>query len=184
MKTRNKIIAAIATATTLALAAPLLAQADPMGGFGNCDRAGRHHGMRGGHDGVMGGRHGGMMGDRMLRGLNLSEEQRDKIFELRHEQAPKLRSKWKEVRSAHQALRELAWSGGYSGDEAQPLATRAAQAMADIETMRAQLEAGIYGVLDDAQRAKMKERRELMQQRWREGGPFGAGPSAQQPEQG
>jgi len=192
MKYRNKIIAAIATATTLAIAAPLLAQAEPMGGFGggfgNCDpaMAGRHNGMRGGHEGMMGGRHHGMMdGERMLRGLDLTEEQRDKIFELRHEQAPQLRSKWKEVRSAHRALRELAWSGDYSDDKAQQLAGQAAQAMADIETMRAKLEAGIYGVLDDAQRATMNERREMMQQRRMEGGPFGAaGRSAPLPEQG
>ncbi|MCB1907824.1 MAG: Spy/CpxP family protein refolding chaperone [Rhodocyclaceae bacterium] len=159
MKTRNKIIAGIVAASALAVAVPFVAHADPMAG--GCFEGARHggqHRMFGGHEGR---HHGGHMGgsEHMLRRLDLDEAQRDRIFELRHAQAPQMRAKWKEARNARKALQELAWSGEYDATKAAGLARQGADAMAEIAGMRAQMQADIYQLLNADQRTRLAELR-------------------------
>jgi len=172
MKTRNRIIVGFLAASSLALAVPFVAHANPFGGDG--PRACATEDGRGGPMGHRGHRHGGMQGERMgmsgddmgmrgmhhmLRGLDLSDEQRDKIFELRHAQAPEMRAKWKEARASREALRALAFSADYSDARAAELSAQAGQAMADIAAMRTRLQAGIYAVLTEPQREALKARK-------------------------
>ncbi|MCB1916371.1 MAG: Spy/CpxP family protein refolding chaperone [Rhodocyclaceae bacterium] len=165
MNARNKIIAGIVAVSGLALAVPFVAHADSMGGGCEGGRHGGHHRMFGEH----GGKHGGGAmagGERMLRKLDLNEEQRDRVFELRHAQAPQMRAKWKEAKQARQALRELAWSGEYDASKAAELARQGADAMAEIAGMRAKLQADIFQLLNEEQRTRLGE---LRTQRDREG---------------
>ena len=97
--------------------------------------------------------------ERMLKRLDLSEAQRDQVFELRHAQAPQMRAKWKEARNAREALRELSWSGDYDAGKAAEFARQGADAMAEIAGMRAKLQADIYQLLSPEQRTRLAEMR-------------------------
>ena len=98
--TPNSNIKRFLIAASVALAIPLTAAA-----FGG----------HGGHAGCGMEAHGGaghpMMGGNMmpphLRGLNLTEAQQDKVFEIMHAQAPVMRDKAKVVRKAESDLRAL-----------------------------------------------------------------------------
>ncbi|MCB1928792.1 MAG: Spy/CpxP family protein refolding chaperone [Rhodocyclaceae bacterium] len=158
MNKRNKIIAAVVAISGLAVAVPFVAHADSAGAACDGGRHGGHHRMFGEHGGIdQGGPMGGS--ERVLKRLDLSEAQRDQIFELRHAQAPQMRAKWKEARSARGALRELAWSGDYDAGKAAELARQGADAMAEMAGMRAKLQADIYQLLSPEQRTRLTEMR-------------------------
>lgn len=150
MKTPTKIIAAFIAASSVALAIPLAAHAEAFEGGRHCNGAMRGDGPQ------MHGEHGGMR--HMLRGLDLSEAQRDQIFELMHQQAPLMRAQGKELRASHQALRALSLSGEYDEARAHELAQQGAQAMAAMAEQRAKLGAGIYAVLNPQQRDLLRKR--------------------------
>jgi Spy/CpxP family protein refolding chaperone len=102
----------------------------------------------------------GMEGGRMtpyLHSLNLSEAQRDKVFEMMHEQAPAMRDKGKAVRNAEESLRVLAWSPDYSEAKARELADGAAKAMAEMSLAHLKVERQIYELLTSEQRKQLAE---------------------------
>ena len=63
-----------------------------------------------------------------LHGINLSEQQQDRLFELTHQQMPALRKLGKDTAQALDKLHELALSGRYDEGEARRLARQAADA--------------------------------------------------------
>ncbi len=161
MKLAKTLIPAILVAGSLAVALPLAAHARPFGG--------EHHGM-----------HGGMFSSepmpRLLRGLDLTEAQRDKIFELMHAQAPALRDKAKEMHKARTELRRLAFSAEYDEAKVMALSEANAKAMAEMAQMRARLGHEIYQILTPEQRKTLEERRAAFQERRGKGGA-GRGPA-------
>lgn len=138
----------------LAVTLPLAAQARPFGGdhFGPGVHA--EKGMRGGH-----GMH------RMLRGLDLSEAQRDQIFQLLHAQAPAMREKGKELRESRRELQEAAMSEQYDEARVRSLSDNAARAMAEMMEMRARTQNQIYQLLTPEQRTKLEERKARFSER-------------------
>mgnify|MGYP003476963651 FL=1 len=137
-------------AAGVALAVPLTAvafQGHPVG----------HHGCGGfaGHGGP------GMMGGEMmpphLRGLNLTEAQRDKIFEIMHAQAPAMRDKAKALRKAEDDLRALTAAADYSDAKARSLADAGAKAMSEMTLARAKAERQVFEVLTPEQRKQLAE---------------------------
>ncbi|MCP5267237.1 MAG: Spy/CpxP family protein refolding chaperone [Burkholderiaceae bacterium] len=131
----------------------------------------RAHAMKAGAHGAMhhgGGEHFGG-GRAMMRGLDLTEEQRDKLFALRHAQAPEMRAKMKEIRQSRRALRELTMSDQYDEAKAQALADQGAKAMGEVAMLRAKMGNAFYKVLTPAQREKLKQR---MAKRGHGGGHF------------
>ena len=155
MKTSTKIISAFIAASAIALAVPLAAQADGYAGGRHCSS--HEHGFKGGH---MGGRHARGEMHRMLRGLDLSEQQRDAIFALRHEQAPQMREYMKQMRASHKGLHDLAISGEYDATRAEELAQQGAQAMADMAKAKTRMGAEVYKLLDERQREQFRQRME------------------------
>lgn len=136
MSFTKKSLAAILATATLAAGA---AQAAP----------GDFHGR---------GQHGGPM--MQLRGLDLTEAQRDQIFKIFHDQAPASREQMKQIRAARVALARAA--GGDRYDEAGVRAAADAQgkAVTQLALMRAQTLQRVNAVLTPEQRAKLKERAE------------------------
>jgi Spy/CpxP family protein refolding chaperone len=92
-----------------------------------------------------------------LRGLDLTEAQRDRIFEITHAQAPLMRQKFKEARTAHEALRDLAISAQYEDGRARVLAAEDAKAGADLALMRVRSEHEIFALLTPEQRKTVQE---------------------------
>lgn len=157
-----------------------------MGGYERGDCGGRHGGGK--HHGGMnrGGHHGGQKGEGMgmLRGLDLTEEQRDKLFELRHAQMPAMREHHKVVRAARQGLRELASGGNYDQAKAQALAEQLGAATAAIALQRATMGQQVMALLTDEQRAELQARRDRRGGEGRGMGGHGHGMRGQGPGMG
>ena len=134
-------------------------------------RGGHGHGMHAGMGG-MGGMDGGM---RMLRGLNLTEAQRDQVFSLMHKQAPAARESGKAIQKARQELRTLAMSAQYDDARAKTLADSIAAATAQMALTRARTGQEIYKLLTPEQRKQADDMRARADQRRAMGG-HGAGP--------
>lgn len=172
MKTAR--IAAFTVAGGLALAVPFLvsAQAAPDAGtqaspqkmmmkhHAHWRHGGAHHApMRG--DSMRSRSHGG----HFLRGLDLSDEQRDRIFEIRHAAAPKMREQAKALRETRGEFSRLALSSEYDEAKVRSLAERSAQAISEMAQLRARSMNEIYKVLTPEQQAKLQERQSKVQEK-------------------
>lgn len=155
MKARNLVLASVVAAGTLGLLATSVVNARPYGG---CDAgfAGRYAKLE---------RHsmhpGGSMRHLMKR-LDLTEEQRDQIFEIKHVQRPVMREKMKELRKGREALQEAAMAETYDSEAVRELADRQAGIQAELIVMRNATFSSIYALLTPEQReeiAQMKEER-------------------------
>lgn len=161
MKVLTPVLGACLLASSLALGVPATASADDL------RRVSAAGDWRGGDMHHRGGRkHGGAM--RMLRGLDLSDAQRDQIFEIRHAQAPAMRAQMKAVRAARKELRELALAPTYDAAKAQASADALAKATSQMALMRIDAMRKVLAVLTPEQRQKLDERR--AQWRARRGG--------------
>lgn len=145
-----------AAAAAVALAVPLTASA--FGGgqkgmmHGGCDGMGMKAGF--GHHGM------GMGGDAMPRYLNrleLSEAQRDRIFDIMHAQAPLQRNAAKALHKAQGDLRDLSAAPDFSEAKAKELADAAAAAMSQMALNRAKAERQVYDVLTPEQRKQLAD---------------------------
>ncbi|MCU0812330.1 MAG: Spy/CpxP family protein refolding chaperone [Thiobacillaceae bacterium] len=161
-------------AAGVALALPLTAAAfpGPHGGHHGCGDFASHGGP---------GMGGGMMPPH-LRGLNLTEAQRDKIFEIMHAQAPAMREKGKAVFKAQADLRALTASPDYSEAKARSLADAAAKTMSEMTLARVQAERQVYDVLTPEQRKQLAEMKPSDEpRRGRGDGPRGMGGDGRMP---
>jgi len=161
MKTRTKIIGAFLAASSIALAVPYAAQArggdDGFGG--GCE--GRGHHMKGGQR--MFGGHGEARG--MLRGLDLTEAQQDKIFQMRHDLEPKMYEQMKAARAADQALRDMMDKGEYDAAKVKTLTEQRAAAMSRMAQMKFASRNEVYQLLTDDQKAEFNKRKAARQER-------------------
>lgn len=90
-----------------------------------------------------------------LHGIALTEEQRDKMFEIMHAQIPALRTREKELRQSHEALLKLSLSGEFDDVKAKALADAGARAMAEMALTRARLDHKVYRLLTPEQRKQL-----------------------------
>jgi Spy/CpxP family protein refolding chaperone len=143
-------------AASLALAVPLTALANP-GAPGDCpgmDGRGAP-GKRGEAGRAQGGP--GEMAPHYLRGLNLSEAQRDKVFEILHAQVPLLRDKAKLAQKSEEELRKLTSSADYSEAKARSLAETISKTTLETTLARAKADRQIFEVLTPEQRKQLAE---------------------------
>jgi Spy/CpxP family protein refolding chaperone len=139
---------ALAAGIAAALPFAAMAQGGP-GGPGGPEMHQRHHGGEG-----MRGMHGRHHGPSFLRGINLTEAQRDKVFAIRHAQAPVMREKFKIVRKSHEDLRALTTSAQYDDAKARAIADTGARAMAELAVLKARGDHDIYALLTPEQKAQ------------------------------
>lgn len=92
----------------------------------------------------------------MLRGLTLTESQRDKVFMIFHAQAPTLRENIKAARRAHEDLRQLALSAQFDQAKAISLADSCARLIGTLALLRAEGEHEIYALLTEEQRRQLQ----------------------------
>lgn len=155
---------AMVIAAATAVSAPAFAQTETA----SQGRPGAHaQHMQGGHR--MGGQHG-MMGERgmgerghngieHMRGLNLTEAQRDQIFNIRHASAPDARQAMKEAAAARSELRELSRADKFDEAKAKAAADREGAALAKVALQRAKMQQQIHAVLTPEQRQQVEQRR-------------------------
>ena len=96
----------------------------------------------------------------MLRGLDLTEAQRDQIFELRHASVPAMRDAHKAIRAARKQLRDYSREGNVDKAQLQQYAGELGQAIANMTVLRIEGRSAVMAVLTPEQKAKMKERME------------------------
>lgn len=135
------ILASLLAASSVAVAVPA-AQAQPF----EHDRAMQAHQMRGGGMG-------------MLRGLDLSEAQRDQVFKIFHDQAPAMRERMKATRAAHEELRKATAAATFDSARVRQLADAVGKAHAEAAYARAENMSRVLAVLTPEQRAKLEQRR-------------------------
>ncbi|MDO9225825.1 MAG: Spy/CpxP family protein refolding chaperone [Pseudomonadota bacterium] len=149
MKFRNHILTAFLAASSIALVVPLTTQARSMGDMGGCDRL---HAMQGERDGL----------PPMMKRLNLTDEQKDKISQLRKQDAGLMAEKFKAMRDARSQLHEMQSKGEYDEAKVKVLTEQGAQTMAEMGQMRARQHHEVMQILTPDQRKQVAEKRERM----------------------
>ena len=99
----------------------------------------------------------------MLRGLTLTESQRDKVFAIIHAQALTLRENVKAARRMHEDLQQLAFSAQFDQAQAKSLADSCARSIGTLALLRAESEHEIYALLTEEQRQQLQ----VLQRRFR-----------------
>jgi periplasmic protein CpxP/Spy len=110
------------------------------------------------------GQHGGPMNfengaSPFLHGIELTEAQQDKIFEIRHNQAPQLRERAKAIGKAHKELHALTMSPDYDEAKAKTLIDSLSRASAEMMLMHVRAEHQIYALLTPEQRKQLEEKK-------------------------
>jgi periplasmic protein CpxP/Spy len=90
-----------------------------------------------------------------LRGVTLTEEQHDNIFEIMHAQLPAFRAREKELQHAGDALMKLPLNAEFDDIKAKSLADAIARTTADIALSRTRNDAKIYRLLTPDQRKQV-----------------------------
>ncbi|MCB4359794.1 Spy/CpxP family protein refolding chaperone [Quatrionicoccus australiensis] len=148
-------------AAALALAVPLTVSAAP-GPQGDCagmESRGAHGKRAGGMERMAQG--GSESPMHALRGVNLSEVQRDKVFEIMHAQAPVMRERAKAEQKANEELRKLAAAPDYSEAKARALSEAIGKAAAEAALARVKVDRQIADVLTPEQRKQLAEAKTL-----------------------
>jgi protein CpxP len=94
-----------------------------------------------------------------LRGLDLSDAQRDRVFDLLHAQAPTMRDQAKAIHKSQSELHQLSLSNEYSETKAKALAESSAQSIARMAQLRASVDYRIYQILTPEQRQSLSEQK-------------------------
>lgn len=128
----------------------------PMSMPGSCEgmhRPAFEHGPMG-HEGAMGGHGMHWMG--MLHHLDLSEAQRDKIFTLMHDQAPKMHELMKAGRQAHRDLAAASEGSSFDEAKAKSASDTLARSHAEMGLMQAKMHYQLMQILTPEQRKSME----------------------------
>jgi len=133
-----------------------LAYALPPGGAQSCPRDGHAMSFRG---------HGGFgdsdrMVERLSATLNLSKQQRDAMYAILDKARPQTRALRDQLVETHKQLRALKQQGAPKESEVRKLADAQGKAIADMIVLRTKVQTEIRGVLTDAQRQQLDQRRE------------------------
>jgi protein CpxP len=114
------------------------------------------------HGPEFGGPHGEMPGGPrgmpFLHGLDLSESQEDKLFQLMYSQEPYLREQHRAHEKAMRALHEMSNSDKFDDAAAAKLAQAAAQAQANLALAHARTHQKVLALLTPEQRARLASR--------------------------
>ena len=146
--------------TAALVAAPLAASAAP----GMPDEGGPRHHQKGGPDfghhgpdfGRFGGDHGRFGGAPGLHALNLSQDQQDQIFKIRHDQEQAFYDGKKALRAAHASLRDIGRADTFDEAKARQAADALGQAQSRMALLRVQTDAQIRAVLTPEQRPLLR----------------------------
>ncbi len=153
MKPRNLVLGSVLAVSTLGLLTTGIVNAGPYGG---CDAPfGARHATLERH----GPRPGGPANN-LLKRLDLTDEQRDQIFEIHHAQQPAVREKMEALRKGREALRNAAMAENYDSKAVRTLADRQAAVKAELIVMRNATFNGIYNLLTPEQREQIKQVKE------------------------
>jgi protein CpxP len=149
----------IAGLSTVALAAPIaIAQ---QGGNAEQGKGQGQHGKWGGHDGggEMRGRRGGHFGGGMFRGVELTDEQKTRLQQIRQSFGERTKSLREQLRAKHQELRQSEQGGTFNEALATQKLTEAAAIQARLMAEEFKLRQESLSVLTPEQKTQLEQRR-------------------------
>lgn len=114
----------------------------------------RGFGKRGGH---------GMI----FRGLDLTEEQKAQIKQIRENSRTTVQPIRQQMRLNRQKLQELSANGNFDAAQVQAIATQQGNFSAQLIVERERIKSQVYQVLTPEQRQKVAERREQMKEQFK-----------------
>lgn len=157
MKTRKLVLGSVLAASALSLLATGVVNARP---YGDCDArfGGRYatlerHGLQ-----PAGSPH--HLPHHLMKRLDLTEEQRDQMFEITHAQQPAIRKKMKALHKGREALQQAAMAETYDSEAVRALADRQAEIKAELIVMRNATFHSIFTLLTSEQREEITQMKE------------------------
>ena len=156
MKKRHILIITILVAVI-----PALILSGPVSAFkgGRCLEHNGLHKQSTGMGGMpFGGRMGGML--RMMDTLNLTKEQREKIWSIMDEKHTQRRTYMISMYEGRKQIHEIAAEGSYDEAQVRKLADAQSKSMADLIVLHTQTQAQIQSILTPEQRVKFKALRD------------------------
>ena len=153
--TTTRSLSALAMATAL-VAAPLAASAAsgaPADGAQRMHQKTGHHFKR---------HHAGFAhhdAARAFRALDLTQDQKDQIFKIRHDQAQAFYDQGKALRAARTSLRDIGRADTFDEAKAKQATDALGQAQSQLALLRVQTHARIQAVLTPEQRQKLADMR-------------------------
>ncbi|HSH73115.1 MAG TPA: Spy/CpxP family protein refolding chaperone [Methylophilaceae bacterium] len=158
----------------ITLAIPLALQAEPLAQGPDSQGSGKH--MNGRHgpacDGHRGGPKDGARDGKFthgippyLRGVDLTEAQRDKLFNLMYAQIPTMREQGKLRHKTMQELRAVSNAESFDDAKAQQLAAQLASIEKDMVLARARNDAKVFAILTPEQRKQVEDARKAREER-------------------
>jgi protein CpxP len=100
----------------------------------------------------------GRMGPMGMHGMDLSAAQRDKVFAIKHAQAPQAHELQGRLQKAHEALREMAHSGKLDEARATALSQEIGAATAAMALLHVRTAVQVQALLTPEQRKKMADK--------------------------
>lgn len=152
---RGILVASLVLVSSLAAAAPPHGPGDVENGGppGNDSRPRRGPPPSPGFGQSPGSEHAWDAPPPFLAGLDLRDDQEDKVFGILYAAAPAIRDQAKALRKSREGLWELVTSTQYDDSRAKSLAEAAAKAESQLALLRIRAEHEIFGVLTPAQQA-------------------------------
>jgi periplasmic protein CpxP/Spy len=95
-----------------------------------------------------------------LHGIELTEAQQDRIFDIMHSQAPQMRERAKAIGKAHKELHALVMSPNYDDAKARTLIDSLSRASTDMMLQHVRTDHQIYALLTPEQRKQLDERKD------------------------
>lgn len=145
MSRPNKTLAILLTSALLGAGAVGTVAASPWGG--QSKHACAHGDQRGGMHGV-------------FKQLDLTDAQRDQLFEIRHNQRPVMREKYKALRDSRRTLRDLALAENYDAAQVKKAADEQARIRSELIVMRTETMHKMMEALTPEQKQKLAQLRE------------------------
>jgi hypothetical protein len=93
-----------------------------------------------------------------LGGLDLTETQRDKVFQIMYSVEPILHEKMKVIHKTMESFRLLTNSDQFNATKARLIADEHSKALADLLYIHTETQAKVWGILSEAQRSLLTEK--------------------------
>ena len=128
---------------------------------------GEKRGACGKRGGFQRGHHGrGNRAGMICKFLGLTEEQIEQAKEIREANAEKMKKLAEAMREAQKAIREASHADDIDEAAIRDLASNAADAMAEMAILRAEMKQSFQAILTDEQKAKIEEKKAEMKERF------------------
>ena len=149
----KRFLAVSAVALALPLAAPVSAEPFFVDDFGGRHKMGKH------------AKHGKIRWET----LNLTQQQQDRIYAIRHNADPQFREKKRALQQLKEQMFELRQKDNYTLEELTNLQKRISAARSEIELLRVETDYAIFNVLTPEQKTKARESRKEPRKEGRKG---------------